>query len=165
MPAPTSDPPVAARLAISAQPLSLDRVYALASAPSNGAIALMSGTVRNQTEGAAVTALEYQAHEPMAVSVFGQIEAEARQQWPALSQLVIHHRVGYLTVGETSVLVAAGAPHRGDAFAACRYAIDALKHRAPIWKKEYWADGSSDWVGMGACERSDSHGGDAVGRS
>jgi molybdopterin synthase catalytic subunit len=112
----------------------------------------MSGTVRNQTEGRPVVSLEYQAYEPMAINVFCQIAQELRQQYPAINRVVIHHRTGHLKIGEISVLVAVGCPHRGEAFAACQYAIDTLKHNAPIWKKEHWADGASSWVSIGACE-------------
>lgn len=139
-------------LVITFAPLSLDEAYGQADDPANGAIVLMSGTVRSQTDGRAVVALDYQAYEPMARRVFGQIAREIRQRWPATNRVVIHHRTGKLTIGEMSVVVAVGCPHRGEAFAACQYAIDTLKHEAPIWKKELWADGSSDWVSIGACE-------------
>lgn len=138
--------------AITFAPLSLDEVYALADEPSNGAIVVMSGMVRNQTDGKPVVALEYQAYEPMAMQIFRQIAAEMRQQWTDVNRVAIHHRVGKLRIGEISVLVAVGCPHRSEAFAACRYAIDTLKHNAPIWKKEHWEDGSSSWVSIGACE-------------
>lgn len=134
-------------------PLSLDEVYGLADDPGNGAIALMSGTVRNQTENKPTTFLEYQAYEPMAIGVFRQIATEIRQKWSQTNRVIIHHRIGRLRIGEISVLVAVGCPHRAEAFAACRYAIDTLKHNAPIWKKEYWEDGSSQWVSIGACEQ------------
>ncbi|MEL7501083.1 MAG: molybdenum cofactor biosynthesis protein MoaE [Cyanobacteria bacterium J06554_6] len=133
-------------------PLSLEEVYRLADDDANGAIVVMSGMVRNNTDGQAVVALEYQAYEPMAVAVFKQIAAEIRQQWPDVTHIVIHHRTGKLTVGEVSVLVAVGCPHRTEAFEACKYAIDTLKHNAPIWKKEIWQDGSTSWVSIGACE-------------
>lgn len=133
-------------------PLSLDEVYNLADDPGNGAIVVMSGTVRQQTEGKPVLCLEYQAYEPMALTIFRQIAAEIRQRWTDVNRVVIHHRIGKLEIGEISVLVAVGCPHRSEAFDACRYAIDTLKHNAPIWKKEYWADGSSTWVSIGACE-------------
>lgn len=133
-------------------PLSLAEVYALADDPGNGAIVVMSGTVRNQTEGKPVVALEYQAYEPMAIQIFRQIAIDIRRQWSDVKRVVIHHRVGRLQVGEISVLVAVGCPHRSEAFEACRYAIDTLKHNAPIWKKEHWQDGSSTWVSIGACE-------------
>lgn len=132
-------------------PLSLDEVYRLADDPANGAIVVMSGTVRAQTDGKAVIALEYQAYEPMALSIFCQIAAQIRQQWCDTNRVIIHHRVGRLQIGEISVLIAVGCPHRGEAFAACRYGIDTLKHNAPIWKKEHWADGASTWVSIGAC--------------
>jgi molybdopterin synthase catalytic subunit len=141
--------------AIAFAPLSIDRVYALADDPANGAIVVMSGTVRNQTEGKPVVALEYQAYEPMAVQIFQTIAAEIRQRWSDVNRVVIHHRIGRLSIGEISVLVAVGSPHRSEAFAACKYAIDTLKHNAPIWKKEHWADGSSTWVSIGACEQAD----------
>ncbi len=133
-------------------PLSLPDVYALADDPANGAVVVMSGTVRHQTDGRPVVALEYQAYEPMALQVFASIAADIRQKWPDVNRVVIHHRTGRLQIGEISVLVAVGCPHRSEAFEACKYAIDTLKHNAPIWKKEHWADGSSSWVSIGACE-------------
>ncbi|MGF1497458.1 MAG: molybdenum cofactor biosynthesis protein MoaE [Elainellaceae cyanobacterium] len=139
-------------VALTFAPLSLAEAYALADDPANGAVVVMSGMVRNQTDGKPVVALEYQAYEPMAVQVFRQIAAEIRQRWTDVTHVVIHHRTGKLKIGEISVLVAVGCPHRSEAFAACQYAIDTLKHQAPIWKKEIWADGSSSWVSIGACE-------------
>ena len=88
----------------------------------------------------------------MALNIFEGIAANIRHQWPDVNRVVIHHRVGRLQVGEISVLVAVGCPHRSEAFAACQYAIDTLKHNAPIWKKEHFADSSSTWVNIGACE-------------
>ena len=123
--------------AITIAPLSLEEVYRLADAPGNGAVVVMSGTVRNQTDGKTVESLEYQAYEPMAMVVFRSIAAEIRQRWQDTNSVVIHHRIGHLTIGEISVLVAVGCPHRAEAFEACRYAIDTLKYNAPIWKKEY----------------------------
>jgi molybdopterin synthase catalytic subunit len=134
-------------------PLLIEEVYGKTDDPANGAIVMMSGMVRNQTDGKAVVSLEYQAYEPMALRVFYQIAAEIRAQWTDVTRVVIHHRVGHLRIGEISVLVAVGCPHRSEAFEACRYAIDTLKHQAPIWKKEHWADGSSSWVSIGACEQ------------
>jgi molybdopterin synthase catalytic subunit len=133
-------------------PLDLAEVYGLADDGANGAVVLMSGMVRNQTGGRPVSFLEYQAYEPMALRVFEGVAAAVRQRWPIVTRVAIHHRVGKLVVGEVSVLVAVGAPHRGEAFAACQYAIDTLKHEAPIWKKEHWADGSSSWVSIGDCD-------------
>jgi molybdopterin synthase catalytic subunit len=141
--------------AITFAPLSVEEVYAIADDQANGAIVLMSGMVRNQTDGKAVMSLEYQAYEPMALRVFYQIAADIRSSWSDVSRVVIYHRVGHLKIGEISVLVAVGCPHRREAFEACRYAIDTLKHQAPIWKKEHWQDGSSSWVSISACEAQD----------
>jgi len=146
-------------LAITFAPLSVTEVYALADDAANGAIVIMSGMVRNQTDGRPVLALEYQAYEPMALRVFQQIATEIRATWTDVTRVVIHHRTGKLTIGEISVLVAVGCPHRTEAFAACKFAIDTLKHNAPIWKKEWYdePDGtlSSSWVSIGACEQLD----------
>jgi molybdopterin synthase catalytic subunit len=147
------------QFAIGFAPLSLDEVYQLANDPANGAVVMMSGTVRDRTDGQAVAYLEYQAYEPMAMQVFAQIGLEIRQQWTDANRVVIYHRVGKLKIGEISVLVAVGCPHRGEAFAACKYAIDTLKHQAPIWKKEWYnqvgGQLASTWVSIGACEQGD----------
>lgn len=143
--------------AITFAPLSLEEIYAKAEDPANGAVVLMSGMVRNQTDGKPVVALEYQAYEPMALQIFYQIAAQIRDRWSDVKRVVIYHRIGRLQIGEISVLVAVGCPHRREAFAACSYAIDTLKHNAPIWKKEWYGgqDGklSSSWVSIAACEQ------------
>jgi molybdopterin synthase catalytic subunit len=123
--------------AITLAPLSVAEIYGLADNPANGAVVIMSGTVRNQTEGIPVLSLEYQAYEPMAIAVFQSIARQIRQQWQDVNRVIIHHRIGHLTIGEISVLVAIGCPHRKEAFAACQYAMDTLKQNAPIWKKEH----------------------------
>lgn len=144
--------------AISFAPISLDEVYQLADDSANGAVVIMSGTVRDRTDGRPVAFLEYQAYEPMAIEIFRQIAANIRTSWPDTNRIVIHHRIGRLQIGEISVLVAVGCPHRSEAFEACRYAIDTLKHNAPIWKKEWYKEQngmlSSTWVSIGACEQS-----------
>ena len=137
---------------ITLAPLSVEEIYSKADNPANGAVVVMSGMVRNQTDGKPVVALEYQAYEPMALQVFYQIAHDIRHQWTDVSRVVIYHRVGRLSVGEISVVVAVGCPHRGEAFAACEYAINTLKHNAPIWKKEHFENGSSSWVSIGICE-------------
>ena len=130
----------------------MDEIYQGADCSANGAIVLMSGMVREQTQGRSVSALEYQAYEPMALRVFETISTRICNTWSEITRVVIHHRIGRLTVGEISVLVAVGSPHRAAAFAACQFAIDTLKHEAPIWKKEHWQDGSSSWVSIADCE-------------
>jgi len=136
-------------------PLSVDEVYRLSNDAANGAIVVMSGTVREQTSGKPVAYLEYQAYEPMAIALFQQIAHQIRQQWSQVNRVIIHHRIGRLNIGEISVLVAVGCAHRGEAFAACQYAIDTLKHNAPIWKKEAMRnpDGSleASWVNCPQC--------------
>jgi molybdopterin synthase catalytic subunit len=99
---------------------------------------------RNNNDGKQVRALEYSAFEPMAVDELRRIEAEIRNRWNVIGVAVVH-RLGRLHVGESSVVIAISAPHRKDAFEACRYAIDTLKSRIPIWKKEFYDDGES-WV-------------------
>ncbi|MEA5620491.1 molybdenum cofactor biosynthesis protein MoaE [Cronbergia sp. UHCC 0137] len=142
---------------ITLAPLSLEETYVKADDPANGAVVVMSGMVRNQTDGKPVHSLEYQAYEPMALQVFYQIAADIRYQWTDVNRVVIYHRIGRLQVGEISVLVAVGSPHRSEAFAACCYAIDTLKHNAPIWKKEWFGEPGgklfSSWVSIGACDR------------
>ena len=137
---------------ITIAPLLLEEIYTLADDQRNGAIVVMSGMVRNQTNGQPVESLEYQAYQPMAIKVFEQIATDIRASWSDVTRVVIHHRIGRLRIGEISVLIAVGCPHRREAFEACQYAIDTLKHNAPIWKKEHWKDGSSSWVSIGACE-------------
>lgn len=140
-------------LKISFAPLDLETVYQLADADNNGAIVLMSGMVRNNTAGRSVISLEYQAYQPMALKIFEEISQYIYSQWPIVNRVIIHHRIGRLAIGEISVLIAIGSPHRKEAFEACQYAIDTLKHNAPIWKKEHWADGSSSWVSINDCEK------------
>jgi molybdopterin synthase catalytic subunit len=132
-------------------PLDVGEVYKLADASANGAVVLMSGMVRDKTAGRAVDYLDYQAYDVMAMRVFYQIAQDIRHRYPDVSRVVIHHRLGKLNVGEVSVLIAVGSPHRAEAFEACRHAIDTLKQNAPIWKKEYWLDGDSTWVNIGKC--------------
>jgi molybdopterin synthase catalytic subunit len=153
LPASPPLPGIGTSFQITLAPLSLESVYQLADDDRNGAVVIMSGTVRNQTGGRPVECLEYQAYEPMALKIFAAIAQQIQQQWPEVNRVVIHHRVGKLAIHDISVVVAVGMPHRAEAFAACQYAIDTLKHNAPIWKKEYWRDGSSEWVSIGACDQ------------
>ena len=138
---------------ISFAPLSITDIYNSTDCAANGAIVLMSGMVREETQGRPVIALEYQAYEPMAIKVFEEIAQQIHHTWPDVKRVVIHHRIGRLSVGDISVLVAVGSPHRAEAFSACQFAIDTLKHNAPIWKKEHWQDGTSSWVSIAACEQ------------
>jgi molybdopterin synthase catalytic subunit len=112
---------------------------------SDGALAVFVGVVRNENEGRETVEIEYQAYGPMAESEMEKIARALSREWPATRVRMVH-RTGRLRVGEASVAVAATSPHRGDAFAACRAAIDRIKTTVPIWKKEFHPDGSSDWV-------------------
>jgi molybdopterin synthase catalytic subunit len=117
--------------------------------PGCGAVVTFLGTVRDLTGSRMTVALEYEAYAGMAEKKMAEIEAATRQRWP-VGELAMIHRLGRLEVGEVSVAVAVSSPHRGDAFDACRYAIDRLKELVPIWKKENWSDGSTEWVHPGA---------------
>ncbi|MBV8532064.1 MAG: molybdenum cofactor biosynthesis protein MoaE [Candidatus Eremiobacteraeota bacterium] len=119
--------------------------HALVARCDDGALATFSGIVRDRADdGRRVSGLWYEAFEPMAVREFETIANEARERFGEV-RIAIIHRVGELKVGEVSVLVVAAAAHRGTAFDACRYAIDQLKVRAPIWKRERYADGGVQW--------------------
>jgi molybdopterin converting factor subunit 1 len=135
------------RIALSQSPLSLDELVRAVEGPGQGAISTFIGNVRRHGALPDVTRLEYEAYEPMALEVLGAIAREIELEYPGV-QVAIHHRLGTLAVGEAAVIIAASAPHRAEAFAASRVAIERLKQRAPIWKKEVGADGAV-WVGTG----------------
>ena len=117
--------------------------------PGAGAYCGFEGWIRNRNEGQDVLRLEYEAYEPLVLSEGRTIIEEARRKYPHLHAYCVH-RTGMLEIGECAVWVGVSAPHRDEAFQACRYIIDNLKHRLPIWKKEYYEDGHSGWVN---CER------------
>jgi molybdopterin synthase catalytic subunit len=113
--------------------------------PECGAVVVFSGTARDHAEGRpGVQQLEYEAYEEQVVPRLSQIAVEARRRWPTTGRLALLHRTGPLAIGETSVIVAASAPHRNEAFEAARFCIDTLKASVPIWKRETWA-GGSEW--------------------
>jgi molybdopterin synthase catalytic subunit len=114
-------------------------------APHCGAVVTFLGTVRDLTGDRITVALNYEAYPGMAEKKLAEIEADVRGRWP-VGDVVMIHRLGHMAVGEVSVAVAVSSPHRADAFAACRHAIDRLKELVPIWKREQWADGSTEWV-------------------
>ena len=116
-----------------------------AARPSDGAVCLFVGVVRNESEGQETVAIEYEAYEEMAESELAHVAASVSQEWPG-ARVRICHRVGKLSVGEPSVAILVTAPHRETAFAACRLAIERLKEHAPIWKKEIRPDGTGQWV-------------------
>ncbi len=112
--------------------------------PAAGAILTFAGTVRNHHLGREVTGIEYHAYEEMAVKELDRIEAAARKKWPGI-EIAIVHRVGFLEIGEASVLIAVATAHRKEGFEALRYAIDTIKEDVPIWKKEMYTDGHA-WI-------------------
>ncbi|MBI4264443.1 MAG: molybdenum cofactor biosynthesis protein MoaE [Acidobacteria bacterium] len=132
-------------VAVTAAPLDLPALTAeVASAAGDGAIATFTGLVRAHNQGRTVRFLEYEAYEPLAVRALLRIVEEAREAWPGV-RVGIHHRVGRLEIGEASVVIAAASAHRGDACAACRYAIERVKQIVPVWKHEHF-EGGEVWL-------------------
>ena len=132
--------------AITTLPLRLEPLLGVVSATAgvNGAVTSFLGLVRSSNVGRRVLFLEYEAYEPLALRTLQRIVAEAQESWPGVA-LSVHHRIGRLEIGEASVVIAAGSPHRSDAFAACRYAIERVKQIAPIWKREHF-EGGQVWI-------------------
>jgi molybdopterin synthase catalytic subunit len=129
---------------VTAEPIDLAPLIAAVQAPERGGVASFLGLVRNHHGGRAVLRLEYSAYAPMAEAECARIVAEAEGRWQVA--LALRHRVGSLAVGDVAVAVAAASAHRDEAFAACRYVIEEVKRRVPIWKREYYADGTEVWV-------------------
>jgi molybdopterin synthase catalytic subunit len=143
-------PPVAGgsgprKIAVLAQTLALNDVIAVVEGVERGGVVTFAGVVRRHGHHGEVVRLEYEAYIEMAEQVLAEIAQEIEREWPGV-HVAIHHRVGSLAVGETAVVIAAAAPHRAEAFEACRAAIDRLKRRAPIWKKEIGTHGE-EWIG------------------
>jgi len=119
----------------------IDAAALQATSPGDGALCLFLGVVRNHNGGRPVVYLEYEAYEEMALAQMEALEEETRTRWPVTDVRIVH-RLGRIEIGEASVAVAVASPHRAEAFEACRHAIDTLKRTAPIWKKEFYADGA-----------------------
>ncbi len=134
-------------MAITAAPLVLADVIAVVEGPDRGGIVTFTGVVRRQGQRTDVVRLEYEAYTEMAEQVLADIADEIEREWSG-THVAIHHRVGGLAVGEVAVAIAVAAAHRAEAFDACRAAIDRLKRRAPIWKKEIGESGEA-WIGLG----------------
>jgi|SRR5580698_1092083 molybdopterin converting factor subunit 1 len=134
---------------ISAEPVTIDAAVEAIAGGDAGAVVTFAGIVRRRGHHLPdVVRLEYEAYREMAEAVLGEIAGEIEREWPGV-RIAIHHRIGALSVGEAAVAIAAAAQHRAPAFEACRAAIDRLKLRAPIWKKEIGESGEA-WVGLGA---------------
>ena len=132
------------RFRVTLEPLDATETVAVVGAPGCGAIATFIGVVRDHHAGRRVRYLDYECYQPLAVKSFERIASEAIVHWPD-ARLAIAHRIGPLQVGEASVVIAAASPHRAEAFAACRYAIERIKQIAPIWKREHF-DGGDSWI-------------------
>jgi molybdopterin synthase catalytic subunit len=132
------------RFRLTADPLDANAVVAVVSSADCGAVTTFVGLVRDDNAGRRVLWLDYEAYEPLALKAFARIDEEAGERWPSIG-LAIHHRLGRVEIGEPSIVIAAASPHRPEAFAACRYAIERIKQIAPIWKHEHF-DGGAVWI-------------------
>jgi molybdopterin synthase catalytic subunit len=133
---------------VQAEPLDAREVEAAVADPGSGATVTFTGTVRDHARGQQVTALDYEAYAPAAEKMLAQIGDEIRERW-GIDRIAVIHRVGRLEIGEASVVIAVSSAHRGEAFAACQYAIERLKAIVPIWKKEAY-EGGEVWIGSEA---------------
>ena len=139
---------------ISSSPISPSDLQASLTDPAAGGYCAFEGWVRNENEGHTVERLEYEAYEPLAIAEGEKVLAEARERFGILGARCVH-RVGMLELGDCAVWIGVASKHRDEAFKACRYIIDEIKVRLPIWKKEHYTDGNSGWVN---CERCAQHG-------
>jgi molybdopterin synthase catalytic subunit len=130
---------------VTAEPLSVDEALAAVADPGAGGTCVFVGTVRDHSDAGDVTGLRYEAWDELAVKRLDELATEMFETWP-LRNVAIHHRTGDLTIGEASVVIACSAPHRADAFEACRHGIERLKQDVPIWKKEALVSGEAHWV-------------------
>jgi molybdopterin synthase catalytic subunit len=129
---------------VDSAPLSLDALLREVGGPEMGGVVTFTGIVRNNARGESIDHLEYEAYAPLAEKEMRKIVDAVHERWPHV-RIALSHRVGRLAIGEAAVMIAAGAPHRAEAFEACRFAIDRLKATVPIWKKEFATSGSY-WV-------------------
>ena len=127
---------------LTVHPISVESLIAAAQGPERGGTCVFMGTVRQDDD---VTSIEYSAYDEMAIGEIERMMAEAHERWPE-ARVMLQHRLGMIPVGEASIAIVAAAPHRDAAFAACRYVIEEVKKRLPIWKKEMHADGTATWV-------------------
>ena len=133
------------RTVITRHPIQTEELTAFVADHAHGAQILFVGVIRNAHDGRKVRGVTYDAFEPLACKILREISAEAARQWNCRVAAV--HRLGRLKVGEVSVVVAVGAPHRAEAFTASRFVINEIKRRLPVWKKEHYLDGTSSWLG------------------
>ncbi len=132
---------------LTSDPIELESLLAQVQSPRHGGIASFLGAVRDHQAGRSVVRLEYSAYQPMAEAECARIVREAEAQWDCA--VALKHRIGTLHIGDVAVAIIAASAHRDEAFAACRYVIEEVKRRVPIWKREVFVDGSVEWVGSG----------------
>jgi molybdopterin synthase catalytic subunit len=130
---------------VTTDPIDACALLADSTGPADGASILFLGVVRNENEGRSVGHLDYHAYPAMAEATLREIVAEAREKW-ATGAIRVVHRIGHLAIGEASVAIVVAAPHRDAAYSASRYVIEELKKRVPIWKREGYAEGDSEWL-------------------
>jgi len=144
---------------LTADPIELGALLAMVQSPRHGGVASFLGCVRDHQAGRAVLRLEYSAYNPMAEAECGRIVGEAESKWDCI--VALKHRTGTLQIGDVAVAIVAASAHRDEAFAACRYVIEEVKRRVPIWKREVFVDGTVEWVGSGEAGKQGS--GEVVG--
>jgi molybdopterin synthase catalytic subunit len=130
---------------LTTEPIDAARLLDQATSPQAGAVVMFLGTTRELTNGRRTVTLDYEAYGPMAERKLAELESEARRRWPVVECLIVH-RVGRVSLAEASVAIVVSTPHRADAFAAGQWLIDTLKQDVPIWKREEWVDGTTEWV-------------------
>ena len=128
------------------QPIDVEAALKFVTQDPNGAESLFIGTVRNFNQGKNVLGVSYDVFDQLALKSFTDIAKEARQKWGEELSVYVVHGKGRLPVGGKSIVIAIGSPHRDEAFKACRYVIEQIKHRSPVWKLEHYVDGDSDWT-------------------
>lgn len=133
---------------LTTEPIDSTAVLEQVASHQSGAVVLFLGTTREFTGDRRTESLDYECYPAMAEKKMAELEADARQKWPIVECAIVH-RLGHLELGEASVAIAVSSPHRRDAFEAGQWLIDRLKEVVPIWKKENWADGTSEWVHPG----------------
>jgi molybdopterin synthase catalytic subunit len=146
--------------AVTSAPLAVEAVLRAVEGPGAGAVTTFVGLVRDHNQGRKVLWLDYEAYAPLAEKALGIIVDEAQARWTG-ARMAIHHRTGRLEIGEASVVIAVATPHRADAFAACRYAIERIKQIVPIWKHEHF-DGGEVWIEGATADATDDAARDAA---
>ncbi len=139
-------------ISITDAPLDLNALYHFCVSPDCGAVTVFVGTVRNEFQGRAVAALEYHGYPEMGEQVLETIVQRVFHQWE-VARVAVHHRLGLLQLTEASVIIVVSAPHREAAYAASRYIIEAIKEDLPVWKKEHFVDGATEWKHDPAAEK------------